>query len=137
MPTDFVIQTAVSDELSGALKAHAALRNKLLYDVFIEAIEEFFQHRQMLQKRRQSVPYLISPKGARYFNVRIPEKLAQRVQSLADEDNVPARRFVYAALVHYAASHKLISSIGTIVSGVVDLEAPEIAQTRRTAKKRP
>jgi hypothetical protein len=132
---DYVIQTSVSDELAGALKAYGALKNVLLFDVFVEAIEDFFKHRQMIQRKRQSMPYLISPKGAKYFNVRIPAKLAERVQTAADEDNVAARRLAYTALVHFAATRKLIRSVGNVVSGIVDLDSPAIAETRRLAKR--
>lgn len=118
---DVVIQTGASDELSGALKAHAALRHVLLFDIYAEALAHFFDHRDALSKRKQSVPYLISPRKARPLNVRIPEKLGKRVQRVADQDDVPPRRLVYTALVNYAVSNKLISSIGTIESGVVDL----------------
>jgi hypothetical protein len=134
---DFVIQTAVSQELAGSLKAHAALRNVLMFDVFAEAVEEFIAQRAALAKKRQSVPYLISPKKARPLNVRIPVKLAQRLQVLADEDDVPPRRFVYTALIHYAVSHKLMTSIGTLESGVVAVEsAAALSKQPRTARRR-
>jgi hypothetical protein len=131
---DFVIQTGASDEVSGALKAHAALRHLLLFDIYAEALEQFFEHRQVLAKRKQSVPYLISPRKARPVNVRIPLKLAKRVQVAADEDDVPPRRLVYTALVQYAVDQKLIRSIGTLASGVVGLDEPETVRSIRSRR---
>jgi hypothetical protein len=133
---DYVIQTSVSNELAGALKAHAALRNMLLFDLFVEVIEQFIKYRESLKKKRQSVPYLISPKGGRYFNLRIPEKLALRVQALSDDDNVAARRFVYTAMIHYAVSQRLIRSVGNVVSGVIDRGAADTAEPKHAGKKR-
>lgn len=121
MTADVVIQTGASDELAGALKAHAAVRHVLLFDVYAEALVHFFDHRDALSKRKQSVPYLISPRKARPLNVRIPAKLGKRAQTVADQDDVPPRRLVYTALVNYAVSNKLVNSIGTIESGVVAL----------------
>jgi hypothetical protein len=83
----------------------------------------FFDHRDALSQRKQSVPYLISPRKARPLNVRIPAKLGKRAHTVADQDDVPPRRLIYTALVNYAVSNKLISSIGTIESGVVGLGA--------------
>jgi hypothetical protein len=134
MPADVVIQTGASDELAGALKAHAALRHVLQFDVYAEAIAHFFDHRDALAKRKQSVPYLISPRKARPLNVRLPVKLGKRVQVVADEDDVPPRRLVYTALVNYAVSNKLINSIGTIESGVVTVGARESLRHGRSGR---
>jgi hypothetical protein len=134
---DTVIQTAVSAQLAAALKAHAALRQVLLFDVFVEAMERFVAFSKDMHQRRSFIPYFVSPRAAKDFNVRIPEKLARRLQAIADEDGVALRRLVYTALLHYAVNERLIPPAGTVQSGVpAPFEDPEVVELLREWRKR-
>lgn len=131
-----MIQTSASGELIRALKAHAAIHDLLLFDVFVQAMDSFVECSKSMRKKRHSVPYLISPKGSKDFNVRLPEKLGQRLQTIADRDEVPHRRLVYTAHVHFAVAEHLIPPMGTLQSGVLERGAPTIAEMVQVAKQR-
>jgi hypothetical protein len=104
---DTFLQTGVSLELWGALKAHAALGHVSLYHLHQEVILLFLEHREALRNERHPAPYLTSPRGARPFNIRIPAGLAAQVQALSKKDNVPTRRILFTAVVHFAMSRNL------------------------------
>lgn len=134
---EVVIQTAVSLHLAGGLKGHAAFNMKLLFDVFVEAMEQFVDYSRQMHQQRRTIEYYVSPRAAKDFNVRIPEKLARRLQIMADEDGVSLRRLAYTALVLYALKHKLIPPIGVLQSGVPEeFEDPEVVKLVRELRRK-
>lgn len=133
----YLIQAAVSEELAKALKGHAGHTGVFLGDVYIEALEQFIEHWHLAHKKGQFVPYLSHPRHARPLNMKIPKKLAARVQALAAKDDVAVRRFAYTALIHYAVNLKLIPAATTVQSGVpADHEEPSVSQMLREFRKK-
>lgn len=135
-PKDYRIQAGVGDELARALKIHAVLNNMLLFDVFVEAMQQFIPYRQELKRNGESVAYLSSPTGAKDINVHLPAKLASRLRAMAEEDNQPFTRLLYTALVHFAVGQNLVPPIGTVQSGVVNSGGPSIAEMVRASKNK-
>ncbi len=120
---DIFLQTGVSLELWGALKAHAALRHVSLYHLHQEVILLFLEHRETLRNERHPAPYVSSPRGARPVNVRIPVRLAAQVQALSEKDNVSTRRILFTALVHFAMDRKLMGLLDSPVSPPIRRES--------------
>jgi predicted transcriptional regulator len=136
-PEFYLIQTAVSDELARALKAHAALTKVFLADVFVEAIERFIDHVHALHSKGHGVPYLSSSKASTMMNMRIPMRLARRLQVLAQKEDIPVRRFAYTALVNFAVDNQLMPPLGTVQSGVpVDQEDPSLVELVRGVRRK-
>lgn len=133
----FYIQVPADDELQDALKGHAAFNHMLLGEVLVEAFEQFIEYLHVLQSDNKRVPFLQTRQDSRLLNIKLPKKLGNRAQALADKAKTPMRSFAYTALVHYAGDHNLIPSIGTVQSGPTKFSSePSMIEMSRDARKK-
>jgi hypothetical protein len=119
---DYVLQTTTTDQLSGCLKAFAALRVVPLLDIYVEALEFLFSEREAARKKHGAIVYLLAPRKARALNVRVPMKIAGHALAVAEEDDVPVRAVVYTALLFFALTKRLIEPAATVKSGILAIE---------------
>jgi len=123
MDEEYSLQTTIGERTAAMLKVHAAFRRIRLLDVYAEAIHHLLLERIALLKKNGEVQYLLAPRKGRALTVRVPQKLAQKVLAVAEEDEVPVRAFTYTALFLYAVAERLIPPIQVVQSVATEDES--------------
>ncbi len=100
-----VQQTNLAQRDKNALQKYADDNDMLYQDLWVTAINAFFDTREDMLKRRVRVSYFAGATGDVVWNMKLPKSLVTKVQRVAKADFSSARRLYYTALMQFIDNH--------------------------------